>query len=163
MDMQQTKLGLALQEAGLPLSVETFDDRLILQKAVYLLQQAQVHLGYRFRWYIRGPYSSSLTEDAFCMADLPDKGTSELTKWKLDDDSKVRIARLRDWFSSKKGPALAKHLELLASVLFLIATQQASAADCPGISTILKANDKPFETSDVVSAVAELKSHGYDV
>lgn len=164
MNMQQTKLGLALNEAGIPLSVETFDDRLILQKAVYLLQQAQVHLGYRFRWYIRGPYSTGLTEDAFHVADLPDNGMSELGKWELDDVSKGRIARLRDWFAGKTNKQeFAKNLELLASVLFLIVTQQAVASDSQGISTILKANDKPFETEDVVRAVTELKLHGYDV
>jgi uncharacterized protein YwgA len=164
MNMQQTKLGLALHEAGIPLTVDSFDDRLILQKTVYLLQQAQVHLGYRFRWYIRGPYSSGLTEDVFDLADRSDKGAAELDRWELDDVSKGRIARLRDWFSNQsRKHDLAKNLELLASVLFLIVTQQAVATDPHSISTILKANDKPFESADVVKAVAELKAHGYDV
>ncbi len=163
MNTQQTKLGLALKEAGVPLSVESFDDRLILQKAVYLLQQAQIHLGYRFRWYLKGPYSTDLTEDVFALAHLEDKGASELAQWEMDMDSRKRIEKIRGWFSPLKGNALAKKLELLASVLFLIVTQQVSALDSARISVVLKENGKTFEPNEVADAVSDLRAHGYQI
>lgn len=163
MNTQQTKLGLALQHAGVPLSVESFDDRLILQKAVYLLQQAQIHLGYRFRWYIRGPYSTDLTEDVFALSRLPDKGQAELAIWSMDTTSHDRITKLRDWFTQATGKVLARKLELLASVLFLIVTQQAPASNPARISAILKENDKMFEPNEVAEAVVDLRAHGYQI
>jgi uncharacterized protein YwgA len=46
-------------------SVQTFKNRLVLQKTVYLLQAFGIYLGYRFSWYLHGPYSAELTRDAF--------------------------------------------------------------------------------------------------
>jgi uncharacterized protein YwgA len=46
-------------------NLQTFSDRLILQKTVYLLQAFGIYLGYQFNWYLRGPYSPQLAKDAF--------------------------------------------------------------------------------------------------
>jgi len=46
-------------------SIETFEDRLILQKRIYLIQAFGLYLGYNFSWYIHGPYSPDLTRDAY--------------------------------------------------------------------------------------------------
>lgn len=46
-------------------SLQSFRDRLIIQKTVYLLQAFGIYLGYQFHWYLRGPYSPRLTKDAF--------------------------------------------------------------------------------------------------
>jgi uncharacterized protein YwgA len=48
-------------------SVETFKNRLVLQKTVYLLQAFGIYLGYQFHWYLRGPYSTQLTKDVFSL------------------------------------------------------------------------------------------------
>lgn len=45
--------------------MDTFEDRLILQKRIYLLQALGLFLGYRFNWYVHGPYSPDLTREAF--------------------------------------------------------------------------------------------------
>lgn len=43
-----------------------FDQRLEMQKAVYLLQDMGVPVGgYGFRWYQHGPYSQSLQDDMY--------------------------------------------------------------------------------------------------
>ena len=44
-----------------------FDKRLELQKAIYLLQESGGDLGYHFSWYLRGPYSPSLADDAYSL------------------------------------------------------------------------------------------------
>lgn len=35
------------------------------KKTIYLLQSFGLNLGYKFSWYIHGPYSPELTKDAF--------------------------------------------------------------------------------------------------
>src|SRR5438105_1432600 len=105
MDRQQILLAKSLEAAEMPLSVESFDDRLILQKAVYLLQAAGVHLGYRFRWYLRGPYSPEMTAAAFGVLREGQPAQQELQEWKLDDASKERIERLKPLLSIGKDKA----------------------------------------------------------
>lgn len=43
----------------------TFEDRLICQKKIYLLQSLGTDLGYAYNWYVRGPYSPALTSYIF--------------------------------------------------------------------------------------------------
>jgi len=43
----------------------SFEERLLLQKRIYLLQAFRLYLGYKFSWYIHGPYSPDLTRDAY--------------------------------------------------------------------------------------------------
>ena len=59
-------LKLVLDNIGLGnLELDTFLKRLRLQKKIYLLQLTGLDSGYRYNWYLRGPYCPSLTEDAF--------------------------------------------------------------------------------------------------
>jgi uncharacterized protein YwgA len=57
-------LGIILKKIG-NLDINTFKGRLVLQKKIYLLQSFGFYLGYKFSWYIHGPYSPDLTRDAF--------------------------------------------------------------------------------------------------
>jgi len=87
MNRRQISLQLALDRASVKLDLSSFDRRLALQKLVYLFQQAGVHLGYSYNWYLRGPYSPALTEEAFNLdAELrSDAGAME--GWSLDPGS----------------------------------------------------------------------------
>jgi len=49
MDRQQIALKLTVEGLGLPFKIDTFDDRLILQKVVYLAQAIGVHSGYYYQ------------------------------------------------------------------------------------------------------------------
>ncbi|MCL4552050.1 MAG: hypothetical protein M1305_00625 [Candidatus Marsarchaeota archaeon] len=46
-------------------SVDNFEDKLIIQKAVYLLQLKGVKTGFGFNLYVRGPYSPALTTELY--------------------------------------------------------------------------------------------------
>lgn len=46
-------------------SLETIDDRILLQKKIYLAQDIGLPLGYGYSWYIHGPYSTDLTSAAY--------------------------------------------------------------------------------------------------
>lgn len=164
MHKQQILLFLVLQEARVPASVDEFDNRLVVQKAVYLLQQRGVELGYPYNWYVRGPYSSRLADDLFCLVKTPANEAEEIKSYGLGEKTRAVIANVKTLFE----PTLplserAKHLELLASVLFLIKTGQANPNESQKLSSILKANGKLFESTDAKEAVDLLKSHGYAV
>ena len=63
MDRQQIGVKLTIDGLKLPFKVDSFEDRLIMQKAVYLAQAGGVNLGYYYHWYLYGPYSPSLHSD----------------------------------------------------------------------------------------------------
>ena len=46
-------------------STEDFEDKLVIQKAVYLLQLKGVKTGFEFNLYVRGPYSPALTTELY--------------------------------------------------------------------------------------------------
>jgi uncharacterized protein YwgA len=72
MDRQQIGLKLTLDALSLPARLDTFADRLVVQKAIYLAQVAGVQLGYHFHWYLRGP---SRTRRALNSSSMPSTGT----------------------------------------------------------------------------------------
>jgi uncharacterized protein YwgA len=55
---------LEILDLGKP-DMSTFDNRLQLQKIIYLLQSSGISLGYGYNWYVKGPYSSPLAHDLF--------------------------------------------------------------------------------------------------
>src|SRR6266540_2091454 len=160
MNSQQILLSLVLREAGVPIEVGHFDERLVIQKSVCSLQYAGVNLGYRFRWYLRGPYCTELTSDAFWLAGQKSQIADELKRWRLDDESRQRIVKLKELFTGRPLAKLANHLELLASVLFIVRSGQAKAKDCARIAHLLKINDKPFTEADVSGAMDTLRRYG---
>lgn len=107
---------------GKGLDVSTFDNRLILQKSIYLTQLMRFDLGYRFSWYVHGPYSPDLTETAYTYNNnrsfydgearfgLTDKGKRKA------DFVKQLIDKKGELFLSLPIPAW---LELLASIHYL--------------------------------------------
>lgn len=46
-------------------SLETMNNRILLQKKIYLAQDIGIPLGYGYSWYIHGPYSTDLTAVAY--------------------------------------------------------------------------------------------------
>lgn len=55
-------------------TLETINDRILLQKKVYLAQDIGLPLGYGYSWYIHGPYSTDLTAVAYQI--IPEGDTS---------------------------------------------------------------------------------------
>ena len=67
MNRESVELGFILKRINEKhFSMDTFGDRLRLQKLIYLLQASGLRLGYDFSWYLRGPYCSFLTRNGYC-------------------------------------------------------------------------------------------------
>jgi uncharacterized protein YwgA len=66
MNMEKYKKVIAFfKELGFAFDVSRFDDRLIAQKLVCLLEFRGIDLGYSCSLYVRGPYSPDLTLDLY--------------------------------------------------------------------------------------------------
>jgi hypothetical protein len=160
MDRQQIALRLAADGLGLDFKIGSFQDRLILQKAMYLVQAAGVHLGYHYQWYLHGPYSPSLTRDEYAVAADCAQGLDDSKGWSLDRQSRKRLEDLRGLVKPRKRADLARELELLASVHFLITRQQvAKPGDDQQIADVLKRFGKNFDREDVNRARRELSEY----
>lgn len=111
-----TALRAILDELNVPLQIDSVENRLIVQKAVYLAQTA-VPLGYSYGWYLKGPYSPRLTRDYYEYAQS-DHLTPDV---ELKDSVKNSLRPIRNLIQNKPDEAsLAGWLELLASLHFLM-------------------------------------------
>ena len=160
MDRQQIGVRLAAKGLKLRFQIKTFEDRLIMQKAVYLAQAVGVNLGYYYHWYLYGPYSRSLTRDEFAIAMDISAGMDEAERWKLDDESSKRLEEIGGIFAEADRSKLARKLELLASVHFLLDRKQVSKVDTSQITATLERFNKDFSEEDVKGALEELKTYG---
>ncbi len=164
MDRRQIGLKLIMDELDLGVRVDSFEDRLILQKAMYLAKAAGVDLGYHYRWYLRGPYSPPVADDGFATAADLAAGDDFANQWVLDETSKDRLASVADLLRSgadvSDRTGLARRLELLASVHFLIDQKQVRGREPRTIGGRLRKFGKSFTDEDVARALGELKAHG---
>ena len=160
MDRQQIGLKLTLDAIGLPARLDSFSDRLVLQKSLYLSQVAGVQLGYNFNWYLRGPYSPALTRDAFTIVEELNQGLDESPGWKLDDSSQQRLAKVRQLIGHIPADELPARLELLASVGFLLPTRTAQGKTSRQLREILLRYGKTYSVEQIDNAIEELKQHG---
>lgn len=58
---------------GFNFNVEKFEDRIRLQKYVFLLRKFGIDLGYNFDLYVRGPYSRDLSMDYYSLPDAKEE------------------------------------------------------------------------------------------
>ncbi len=90
--------------------LDTLENRIIFQKTIYLLQELGLNIGYKFNWYIYGPYSSQLASDGFELE----------RKQETKDFSPVRVEKS---ITSKFDKLIDKNsstwYEFLSSILFL--------------------------------------------
>ena len=115
--VEATELGGVLKRIGNydpHLFEEDFDQRLILQKTVYLLQAFGLFLGYRFNWYLRGPYCVSLARHGYELVDLYDK-VSEATF--VNENAEERFKSFLKFMPKIKDDA--EMLEIIASTHFI--------------------------------------------
>lgn len=97
--------------------LEIFDDRMELQKLVYLMQAMGCRLDYNYSMYLHGPYSTDLTKEAFGLKQLPD----DVIEWvkvnkHVQDEDRARIQRFKQMIKGMDRPV---DLEILATLHYL--------------------------------------------
>lgn len=159
MDRQQIGLKLAMDSLEIPVQMGTFENRLVLQKAVYLAEAAGVALGYHFRWYLRGPYCPLLASDGFSVETETARCEKEAQRWTLDAVSRKNLKQLRRTIDLKPDDmVLSSWLELLASVHFLVARKQV-AGDTDKILHALRKFGKCYTLAQVATARSRLREY----
>ena len=122
MNAGRIELALVLQKLGLmPLELDTFAKRFDLQKRVYLAQVCGGDLGYRYGWYLHGPYCRALTADAFLLRDEITDGEHDHKKYTLRENISERLDRATGLSKPRAGfrGSEAEWLELVASLHYL--------------------------------------------
>jgi hypothetical protein len=159
MDKRQIAALLTLRELGIEQKLDNFDRRLSVQKSLYLAQAASVNLGYFFSWYIRGPYSPAVSKDLFPAIEELGENTATLDQWRLDPESQKRLKRLAPLLRTPAGSlSVPDWLELLASVHF--AVSKWALQDSLQIAEALQSRNKPYDASQVQTAMKSLKEAG---
>lgn len=107
-----------LDGLGISTQIDTLNDRKRLQKAVYLGQLSGLDLGYRFSWYIRGPYCTELARDYY---DLTRNLQVSNIHVMLNERALEKLQKVRPVLDRPDGFPLedAGWLELVASYHFL--------------------------------------------
>jgi uncharacterized protein YwgA len=122
MNAARVELKLVLDAAGIPdIDLGTFSQRFNIQKRVYLVQIMGYDLGYRYGWYIKGPYSRNLTADAFTLREELIAGQKDHEGYKLSPEAIDQVSKAQKLWELPKGLGLGSDqwLELLASIHYL--------------------------------------------
>jgi uncharacterized protein YwgA len=111
-------LKLFLEVLSISSDINTVDERKKIQKSIYLGQIAGVDLGYRFGWYLKGPYSPELTKDYYDLDEALIEGDIEYKKKDLNSQLKEKLQAIQPIISPPDDLPLSQEdwLELLASV-----------------------------------------------
>lgn len=135
MDDRLTVLKLYVQELGEQGDITSFDSRKRLQKTVYLGQLSGVDIGYRYGWYIKGPYSTGLTQDYYALAEAVAQGDNEFKQKSLNQAVREKLAKIKDVFNVPAEVPLdkASWLELLASWHFLNVVSKKNRTDAVSV------------------------------
>ena len=133
-------------------SLDEFDDRLRLQKLVFLARKVGYDLGYTFTWYRRGPYSPSLTRMLFSANDQNRLNRDDV---ELSDYERGVVGALRTFLNRDiENP---RALELLASVWYFFRNRIYSEEERENLtSTILQVKPQ-FERAEVEETVNRIQ------
>ncbi|NEH81309.1 hypothetical protein [Rhizobium ruizarguesonis] len=159
MDSQLVVMGLFLQELDRPLEISSKEDRLRTQKAVYLGQLTGVDLGYRYSWYVHGPYSTSLTQDYYAFNALPDSEKAEFQRSSLNEATRTKLAKAKPLFTvpADVNLQMPQWLELLCSWHYL---RKVAKYDDPKARQTMQAQ-KPHVAHYINQANAVLGAAGF--
>ena len=156
MDTRLVVLKLFLDELGVPSDIGTVEDRKRVQKAVYLGQLAGVDLGYRFGWYLMGPYCSTLTQDYYSLAEGLSMGENDHDGKTLLPNIRQLLHKIRPVMDVPTDTNLSQEdwLELVASLHYLLKVSRFDHATAS--ETIRKT--KPHLSEHIDQALAVMRS-----
>ncbi|HIH22734.1 TPA: hypothetical protein HA238_03335 [Candidatus Micrarchaeota archaeon] len=102
-----------LKELGFKPNIDKFQDRLVIQKTVCLLEMMGMKMNYPFSLYVRGPYSPNLTVDLYSQKAAVNKLK---TDYSPNDEEKKNLQTFSE-ISNNLEPAV---LEIMSTYAFLI-------------------------------------------
>lgn len=123
MQEKLAELQLFADAFEVPLDMQSFSKRLLVQKKIYLLQELGIDLGFRYGWYIRGPYCPILTKLAYELEEHPEyrqqiNGSYELTE-EAQQQVEALSRRYHQMIDDFPGNSEEDKAELLVSIHYL--------------------------------------------
>jgi uncharacterized protein YwgA len=170
-DKRALGIYMVMNELG-GFKIDDIEDRVYLQKAIYLLQLLGVDLRFRFRWYLRGPYSRELALYSFDIRERIDEFKELADSAQIRKVVAEKVSLLKNIV--QKQPAdigRSKWLELISSVHYV---KHISSANPESITraeiqeALEEAGKREFKKEQIEEAWQELealdliknKSHG---
>lgn len=153
-------LKLVLDEIGFrDLKIDTFAARKVLQKKNYLLQLIGIDLGYRYNWYLKGPYCPALAGDVFSLREEIKDGDDEFKNYELNSETKEKFDTLKKLEVLPKDAQTSEDewLELVASLHYLKHIAYWGGKDNPDFNEVFQklVNSKPhFEGEKNLAKIA---------
>lgn len=157
MDTSQVVLKLVLDALGQSVDLCCFDERLSIQKRIYLAQLTGADLGYRFSWYKYGPYCSELTQDAFRLREDLDRSDDEYKNDTLGPTALRLLEKACElWLHCPMNTSESDWLELLASLHYLkhIAYLRAKERDFERVFEALLKSKPKYSAREVEAKAA---------
>lgn len=103
--------------------MDTFNDRLRLQKLVYMVEAFGVYLGYDYSWYLRGPYCTSLARAGFELEQINYKIPDHARAKFMYPETQKKFDRATKFIASiMKDPDDLTRLEIASSIHLLVVT-----------------------------------------
>ena len=135
-------------------NLDTFGNRIAIQKVVYLLNEYGAKLNFGYSWYIHGPYSPQLTHILFNATDEERASRRELSGDELRIVNDVRNFLGQDFYS-------IENLELVVSLIYLIERgPSAGLSSKDKIVGFLLERKPQFSLSHVESAWRKIEEAG---
>jgi len=158
MNPQQIAVALTMERLGVPLKVDTPENRATLQSAIYLAQASGARLGYHFGWYGR-PYCMALASDGESIVSERKFDPGALEGWKLDKEQADRIDQLIPLAHWVNLEYQSRWLDLLASTHFVV---ERGRVECfvHKVTSVLRSNGRDFSNKEVEEAIQQLRNHG---
>ena len=134
-------------------SIKNFEDRLRLQKLVFLARKMGLDFGFSFSWYARGPYSPSLTRVLFSADEL---GLLECKDIQPSENEKKVAKNIKQFLGNDvENP---RYLELLASVWYFINEKEISEDENKEILNTLLELKPQFTKDELEQAIKRIIS-----
>jgi len=137
------------------INLEYFNSRLRFQKLGYLAQEMGADGGFPYSWYLRGPYSSSLSNTLFMGVEVDAFKENVPLK---ESDKKI-VSRLTNLLG--KGIDKPDTLELFASVWYLMPSRKMSGNDVDSTVEIMKAHKPQYTPNQVKDAIKKISEFRY--
>ena len=132
-----------LKFLGVELRLDTFSNRKQIQKIIYLIENlVYLDLGYRYSWYLHGPYSPDLTQELF----KNEKIKSDVAT-NLDEDEVKKLMTLREFLGDDINSS--DNLEILGSLCFLLSIGKHAKKSDKEMIEILKEKKRFIDESKI--------------
>ena len=100
--------------------LNSFSDRLLIQKKVYLAQKLGFDAGYHYRWYLHGPYSTALTSEIY---EVIPEGVNSINDYELNSSATTILDKVNELEKhpscSESNLECVEWYELIASIEYL--------------------------------------------